>query len=53
MMPKPDATFKPTPRQALGWPCFYCAKTLKRCHGPNKSRKNRRCCGECKGASSH
>lgn len=42
-----------TPRSAMGWPCFYCGKPMKRCEGPNKTRKNRRCCGECKGKRSH
>lgn len=31
-----------TPREAMGWPCYYCGETLKNC-------KKKRCCNKCKG----
>lgn len=52
-MPKSKFKTYESPRHAAGWPCIYCGKPLRRCHGSNKTRKSRRCCGECKGKASH
>lgn len=42
----------PTPRAAMGWPCFHCGSTLHKCEEEQK-KNDRRCCPRCKGEASH
>lgn len=42
-MKRPKIVMVSTPREAMGWPCFYCGAPLERC----KTTQGR-CCGRCK-----